>query len=121
MSIEQALAENTAALNALAAIMKGATVGVPAAAGTAEKAPRGAKGEKAEPAAPIKKPGYEAKHTKAEAQAAANELKEAKGVAAAKAAIKAVGYDKLADIEKAEDIDKLYDLCKEQLGEEEEM
>jgi hypothetical protein len=118
MSLEQAIQENTAALKELAAIMsKGAPA---AAAAPADKPAKPAKGKAEE--APAEKPakkGYEPRHTKTEMQAAVNEVKELKGVPAAKALIKEVGYDKMADVEKAEDIDKLYDLAKAALGEDE--
>ena len=115
MSIEQLIAANTAALEAnTAALLK---AGGGSAKGDAKGETTG-KSEKTETkSTKTTKTAYEPKHTKAEAQAAANELKEEKGVAAAKAVIKELGFEKLADIEKAEDIDKLYAACKAALGE----
>lgn len=114
MSLEQAIAtlnENVVALTkALTSAATSASAAAPAAqTGKQTKPPA----DKAKTTAPA----YEPKHTKAEAQAAANEVKEQKGVQVAKALIKDLGYDKMVDIVKPEDIDKLYESAKEALGE----
>lgn len=110
MSLEAALAANTAALEAnTQAILKGGT----AAASTAA-AGKTAKAGKAETAAPA------SKHTREELAAALNSLKEAKGAPVAKALIKSVGgVDKLADVPEAK-IDALFDAAGEKEVEEDD-
>lgn len=115
MSIEQKLDALIAAIEANTAALKGAKGSGSTDNGETEKGNTGKTTTKT--TGKTTKTAYEPRHTKAEAQAAANELKEAKGTAAAKAAIKEVGFDKMGDIEKAEDWDKLYDLCKAAMGE----
>lgn len=99
MSLEQALAENTAALQALtAALSKGGT----AATGSAD-----AKADKATKAA------YEAKHTKEEMQAAMQEVKEKCGMEAAKKIRAEVAkVDKLAEVTDPKVIDAVYEAAK---------
>lgn len=113
MSLEQALAANTAALEANTAALLGKGAGASGSAGTTTTATtttgKGGKGGKT---------AYEAQHTKAEAQAIANKVKDEKGVETIRALIKKLGYDKLADIAKAEDLDKLYDACEAELGDD---
>lgn len=116
MSIEQKLEALTAAIEANTAALLGgakATTTAPAADKPAADKPAA---EKAKPGRPAKPAAYEAKHTKSEAQAAVNEVKEKLGVATAKGLIKQAGGEKLADITTDEAIDKLYDLAKEALG-----
>lgn len=111
MSLEQKIEALTAAIEAnTAALLAGGTA-TPAAA-----APKAAKAEKAEKAPKAEE--YTPKHTESEAKAAIEKVKVDKGVPAAKAIIKAVGFDKLADIKKAEDWDKLFDKCEEALAED---
>jgi hypothetical protein len=103
MSLEQALADNTAALQAMtAALLKGGTA-VPAA----DKPAKGS-GEKAGKAA-----AYEAKHSKEEMQAAMQELKEKCGMDAAKKVRAEVAkVDKLAEVTDPKVIDAVYDAAK---------
>lgn len=114
MSLEQKIEALTAAVEAnTAALLGGAKVEKPAATEKATKVEKtSAKAEK--PAA------YEAKHTKSEALAAIDKVKTDKGVPAAKAIIKEVGFDKLAEIVKPEDLDKLYELSKAAMEEAED-
>lgn len=118
MSIEQLIQDLTAAINANTAALTG---GAATAKGGDEAAAKPGRKAKSTEEAPAKSKGYEAKHTKAEAQAAANEVKENKGVAAAKAIISELGFSKLAEIEKPEDIDRLYEACQKALAEDEDM
>lgn len=114
MSLEQKIEALTAAIEAATAALSGgagAKTEKPAATGKADKAATTGKAEKTEKAA------YEAKHTKSEALAAIQEVKVNKGVPAAKAIIKAVGFDKLDQITKDEDLDKLYELSKSAMEE----
>jgi hypothetical protein len=113
MSLEQALAANTAALEANTAALTGAK---PAAA--AGK-PAAAAGKPAAAAGKTTKTEYVPTHSKAEAQALANRVKEEKGVPDIRAIIKGLGYEKLADIAKPEDLDKLAAAALEALGESE--
>ena len=123
MSLEQALAANTAAIEALTAALQAG--GVPAATSTAaaekpakaEKAPKAEKLAKAE-----KEAGYEAKHDAREMQAALNKVKETKGVAEAKRIISEVGKAaKMAEITDPKLIDAVFDECEKVLGSEEDM
>jgi hypothetical protein len=108
MSLEQALAANTAALEALTAAMSKA--GVTAATTTTT----GTKG-KDKPAA------YEAKHTLEEMQAAMNDVKEKCGKDKAIEIRNNVGkVAKLADVKDAKVIDDLYEAAKAALKEAEE-
>lgn len=106
MSLEQALADNTAALKALtAALEKGGvtTAGGPAA----DKSTKSTKNTKEQPAA------YTPQHTKDEMLAALTEMKEAIGLPETKKLIKEVGKkDKMGEIEDPETIDKVYDAAK---------
>lgn len=113
MSLEQAIAENTAALKELAAALK---AGGTATGDAGTKDTKSTKDTKTKETT-TKSKAYEPKYTKAQAQAAANEVKDTKGVPAAKALIAELGYAKLAEIEKPEDIDKLYEAAKAILGE----
>lgn len=110
MSLEEQIEKLTKAVEAnTAALLKG---GGGAAASSGEtKAPK--------TTAPKTTTAYEAQHTKSEANAAINEVKEKLGVAKAKAIIKEIGFDRLEQITKPEHIDQLYKLSKEALGEEE--
>lgn len=117
MSLEQKIEALTAAIEANTAALTGGAK-APAAAvekaapAAVEKAAKVPKAEKSKPAA------YEAKHTKSEAHAAVNEVKEKLGIPAAKAVIAEAGGTKLADIVTDEALDKLYDLSKAALGAE---
>lgn len=113
MSLEQKIEALTAAIEANTAALKAA--GGAAAAPAPEKA-AAPKAEK--PAKAAKPAAYEAKHTKDQATAAVNEVKEKLGVAQAKAIIKKCGAEKLSEITSDENIDKLYELSKEALGAE---
>ena len=110
MSLEQALAANTAALETLAAIMSKAGGATPAASA--------AKAEKAEkPAAK----GYTPKYEKGAMQALLAEVKEKIGTPVAKALIKDIGkVDKMAEITDPEVIDAVYVAAKAKLTEAEE-
>lgn len=104
MSLEQALAENTAALQALtAALSKGGT----AATGSADTKADKPKADKPTKAA------YEAKHTKEEMQAAMQEVKEKCGMEAAKKIRAEVAkVDKLAEVTDPKVIDAVYEAAK---------
>lgn len=113
MSLEQVIAENTAALIALREVMAGAKVAVPAAApaeAKAEKPAAAAKAEKPAKAKPAPKEEAPAsEHTREEMQAALSALKEAQGAPAAKTVIKDVGgVDKMAEIPE-DKIDAVYE------------
>lgn len=107
MSLEQALAANTAALEANTAALLGAA-GKTTTTGktTADKTEKAGKTEKS---------SSKSKHTKAEMQAALNDVKEQKGTAVAKKLIKEAGFDKLADVTE-DKFDELYDAAKAELG-----
>lgn len=110
MSLEQAIAALTAAVEAnTAAILKGGSA--PAAA----PAPAPAAKAKAEPK------GYEAKHTADEMKAVLTQVKETLGTPIAKAIIKDVGgVDKLAEITDPKVIDACYEAGKAKLKEAED-
>lgn len=110
MSLEQKIEALTAAIEANTAALLAGGTSAPAATTTT-------KTTKAEKAPKVDE--YVAKHTETEARAAIEKVKVDKGVPAAKAIIKAVGFDKLGDIKKAEDFDKLYDKAQEALSDEE--
>lgn len=96
MSLEEKIAALTAAVEANTAALK---AGGGAKAGTGSSSPA-------------------SKHTRAEMQAAMNELKEKKGAPEAKALIKEVGgVDKLADIPD-DKIDACFDAAKKKLAAE---
>ena len=109
MSLEQKIEALTAAIEANTAALLAGGTSAPAAT-TTTKTTKAEKAPKADE--------YVAKHTETEARAAIEKVKVDKGVPAAKAIIKAVGFDKLGDIKKAEDFDKLYDKAQEALAEE---
>lgn len=101
MSLEEALAENTAAMKALTAALGKSGA---ATASTDSKA-GGSK--------PSGKSSYEAKHSKEEMQAAMQEVKEKLGMDAAKKIRSEVAkVDKLADLTDAKVIDAVYDAAK---------
>ena len=105
MSLEQAIAANTAAIEALTAAMS---------KGGAATTTTAAKG-KDKPAA------YEAKHTVEEMQAAMNDVKEKCGKDKAIELRNTVGkVAKLADVKDAKVIDDLYEAAKAALKEVEE-
>lgn len=111
MSLEQKIEDLIAAVNANTAALLAGGAAAPAATTTkAEKTPKAEKAPKADE--------YTAKHTETEAKAAIEKVKVEKGVPAAKAIIKAAGFDRLADIKTAEGWDKLYDGCEQALAEE---
>lgn len=112
MTIEAKLDALTAAILGLtAAITSGASAG--AAAGKTDKA--AAIEKKADkPAATEKK--AKPSISKAEMQAAVNEVKENFDTATAKALIKAAGFDKLADVTE-DKFQELYDAAKEKIAE----
>jgi hypothetical protein len=102
MSLEQAIQALTEAVNANTAALKG---GKAPAAGKTETKAEG-------------KTGYEAKYSKADMQAALNEVKEKVSTADAKKIIKEVGgVDKMADITDPATIDKVYEAAKGKLKE----
>lgn len=114
--IEQKIEALTAAIIGLTAAITasgGATAAITASGGATAAAPvtptKPAKTEK--PAAAAK-----AKHSKAEMQAAVNEVKENFDTATAKALIKAAGFDKLGDVTE-DKFDELYDAAKAKMGE----
>ena len=112
MSIEQALADLTAAVKENTAALKAGGGAATSTTSTTDKATKGGK-TKETPAAT----GYTAKHTKDEMIAALTDLKEKKGLPEAKKIIKDVGgKDKMQEIEGAETIDKVYDAAKKALG-----
>lgn len=101
MSLEQAIQALTEAVNANTAALKGG---------------KALAGGKTEPAK--EKTGYEAKYSKADMQAALNEVKEKVSTADAKKIIKEVGgADKMADITDPATIDKVYEAAKGKLKE----
>lgn len=117
MSLEQALVENTAALQALTAALK--------AGGTApasEKAPAAEKSTKTTKTTKTEEPkGYQAKHTTDEMIAALTELKESKGLPEAKKIIKEVGKkEKMGEITDPATVDAVYEAAKAALGGDEE-
>lgn len=95
MSIEKALADNTAAIIAL-------TAAIAANGGTAAAKPAADKPAATKPAAgknkPAAKPEAPAGATKAQMQAALNEVKEALGTDAARAIITDHGFQKMGEI-----------------------
>lgn len=103
MSLEQVLADNTAALQALtAALAKGGAPAASTDAKTEKKADKGAG-----------KVAYEAKHTKEEMQAAMQECKEKCGLDAAKKIRAEVAkVDKLAELTDPKIIDAVYEAAK---------
>jgi len=107
MSLEQAIAANTAAIEALTAVMsKG---------GGATTTTTSTKATKDKPAA------YEAKHSLEEMQAAMNDVKEKCGKDKAIEIRNNVGkVAKLADVKDAKVIDDLYEAAKAALKEAEE-
>jgi hypothetical protein len=114
MTIETKIDELIAALDRNTAAQGGKTsAGASGSAGTTST-----KETTTKPSGKGKAAAYEAQHTKAEAQALANKVKDEKGVEVIRGLIKKLGYDKLADIAKAEDLDKLYDACEAELGED---
>ncbi len=105
MSLEQAIAANTAALEALTAAMS---------KGGATTTTTTTKGKE-------KPPAYEAKHSLEEMQAAMNDVKEKCGKDKAIEIRNNVGkVAKLADVKDAKVIDELYDAAKAALKEVEE-
>ena len=106
MSIEQALAALTAAVEANTAALKVGGGSAPAA-----KADKPAAKEKAEPK------GYTAKHTKEEMLVAMNEVKDKIDAATAKGIRDSVGkVAKLSELTDPETIDKVYEAAKEALA-----
>lgn len=114
MSIETLLQNLIDAVNANTAAIKAAgtaaTAETPTATAEKQTRTRAKKDEAAKPAGP--------KHTKAEMQAALNEVREAMGTAKAKELIKNAGFDKLADVTE-DKFDELYDAAKALLAAEE--
>ena len=105
--LEQKIEALTTAVEALTAILTsqgGAAAAAPAAA-------TAAKTEDKAPAAADKP-----KRTKAEVQAAVNEVKENFDVATAKALIKEAGFDKLGDVTE-DKFDELYEAAKAKMAE----
>ena len=110
MSLEDAIAKLTAALEANTAAHAGGA-SKPAAATSASTSTKATK-----PA------GYTAQHSHEEMAAALGEVKEKFGAPAAKAIIKEVGgKDKMAEITDPKTIDATYDAAKAKLQEEEGM
>lgn len=104
MSIETLLQNLIDAVNANTAALQGAGKPVAAATGDAEKTTR-TRTKKEETKAPA------STRSKAEMQAAVNEVKEALGTAKAKELIKKAGFDRLADVTE-DKYDELYDSAK---------
>lgn len=126
MSIEQALADLTAAVQAnteaLKAVAAGGTTAkteaTPTKSAKADKAQAGNKGDSSTTAGEPSKGG---KFTKEQMTAALNDVKEKLGVASAKELIKTVGKaEKMADITDPERIDATYEAAKVKLTEAEE-
>lgn len=109
MSIETLLQNLIDAVNANTAAIKGA----PAAASTAPAADNAPAAEKQTRSRAKKEEAKSTgpKHSKAEMQAALNEVREALGTAKAKELIKNAGFDKLADVTE-DKFDELYDAAK---------
>lgn len=106
MSLEQALADNTAALQALTAALSKS--GVTAGGADAKTEKSTAKTEKG-----AGKAAYEAKHTKEEMQAAMQEAKEKCGMETAKKIRAEVAkVDKLAEVTDPKVIDAVYEAAK---------
>ena len=113
--LEQKIEALTVAVEALTAILTsqgGAAAAPAAAAKTEEKAPVADKPKRTTKAPAADKPKY----TKAEVQAAVNEVKENFDVATAKALIKAAGFDKLGDVTE-DKFDELYEAAKAKMAE----
>ena len=111
MSIETKIDELISALNTLTAAVAGKGGTAPAKATAAEPA---TPAEPAKRGRPAKTPAPSV--SKAEMQAAVNEVKEAFDVATAKALITQVGFAKLADVTEAK-YKELYDLAKAKMTE----
>lgn len=104
MSLEDAIAKLTAAVEANTAALKGGSAGKSGGASTKT-------GDA----------GYTAKHTKEAMQTALNSVKEKLGTPAAKALIKEVGgADKMADITDPKKIDEVTEAANKKLAEAEE-
>ena len=123
--LEQKIEALTVAVEALTAILtsQGGAAAAPAAAAPAAAAPAAAaKTEEKAPAADKPKRTTKApaadkpKYTKAEVQAAVNEVKENFDVATAKALIKEAGFDKLGDVTE-DKFDELYEAAKAKMAE----
>lgn len=113
MSLEQAIANLTAAVEANTAALTGGTK--PAASAGAAKSEKPAAAAKAEPK------GYQAKHTKEAMQAALSEVKEKMGTPAAKAVMVDLGHaGKMGEITDPKLIDDCYEAAKAKLAEAEE-
>ena len=108
--LEQKIEALTTAVEALTAILT-SQGGAAAAAPAAPAAAAAAKTEDKAPAAADKP-----KRTKAEVQAAVNEVKENFDVATAKGLIKAAGFDKLGDVTE-DKFDELYEAAKAKMAE----
>lgn len=127
MSIEQALADLTAAVQANTEALKAVSAGgattakteaTPTKSAKADKAQAGNKGDSSATAGESSKGG---KFTKEQMTAALNDVKEKLGVASAKELIKTVGKaEKMADITDPERIDATYEAAKAKLTEAEE-
>lgn len=119
MSLEQALAENTAAMKELAAALKasGLSAGNP---GTTETKPGKTETKKAE-TKKEEKAAYQPQHTADEMIALLTKLKDEKGLPEAKKIVKEVGKkDKMSEITDPETIDKVYAAAEKALGKAEE-
>ena len=115
MSIEQLIAANTAALEALTAAIKAGGTAAPAAETTKVEKTEKTKVEK------TKADEYEAKHGASEMQALLNKVKETKGVADAKRIISEIGKAaKMADITDPKLVDAVFNECEKVLGGDEE-
>lgn len=112
MSLEQAIEALTAAIQANTAALQAIS------AGSTKDSEATAKPEKASSAKAAAKPApaakSEPKRTRAEMQAAVNEVKERKGIKAAKGLIKRAGFDKLADVTE-DKYEELYEAAKREL------
>lgn len=125
MSIEQALADLTAAVQANTEALKAMATGgasAPAKEAAPTKSPKADKaqaGNKGDSSATAAEPSKGGKYSKEQMTAALSEVKEKLGVSAAKELIKNVGKaEKMADITDPERIDETYEAAKAKLEED---
>lgn len=114
MSIEQLIADNTAALRELAAAMSGSKA--PAAAATAAAPAPAASEEKKKPGRPPKVEPKKNVHTREEMVAVLGEVKAKFDIEAARALFRNDAVQKMGDIPEA-DIDTVYAAAKAKLEE----
>jgi hypothetical protein len=119
MSIEQLIADNTAALRELAAAMNGTKASAPAAAPASAKSEPAASEEKKKPGRPPKAEPKKNVHTREEMVAVLGEVKAKFDIGAARALFMSDSVQKMADIPEA-DIDTVYAAAKAKLEEGDE-